>query len=981
MISSYLMYVQVMSRRILLTLLTCFVCVTTYAAQTGNITGKVTNAGGGGVTVTASSTVLPQPRNVNTAANGRYKFALLPPGDYQLVFKADNGNQTLRNVIVQLDKTAKINVALSASTSEMESVTVYGSSSAADLATASLKSSIGGELIEALPVGQQYRDMIKLIPGVQYSEDTIRGPSAGGSGQDNVYQFDGVDISKPLFGTLGAEPSTHDIDQVSVVKGGAAAVGFNRSGGFTVNTISKAGSNEFKGEVSYQLQPGGFTVKQKDSSALEFDEDKTWLSANIGGPVIQDRLFFYASYYGPTVQRDNSSSAYGDINDFTNDRDEYFGKLTYAPIENMLLHLSHRTSDRETSHGSVGGFNSASTSTGSRAKLDITIAEGNLLLGDNLSISFKYTDYEEETGDGPDTRFDFNPGIDSSLDITALDQQGRFSVPKPVNGATAYNAFIAPLVAQYGFQRDGSATGGGTVGGASTINDFLFTRESFEIGVDLTLYWGNATHDLHLGYRQAESGEVLARLSNGWGSITVPGGRTSEVFYEARIQQMSLGGAAGTNVPEISSGLETRSIEINDTIEWGDLTFNLGVLWSNDALYGQGLAKSSNSMSVSGFEQALGHRYKMHEDGFSDMIQPRLGVTWDWTDATSVFANYALYHPAATSLPRAASWGRNLRREIKVRFDAAGEILEIAPVRSSSGKIFQAGIDPREIEEFIIGMTHEFDHGISGRVHLRHRKGENFWEDTPNTGRLQSDAPDNIPHRLYVENLGHPSIPGTIRAEIGGSSYVIALLDRAYTKYWEASFEGEWSHNNWFFRGSYVWSHYYGNFDQDNSTTNNDANVFIGSSLIADGAGRQLWNNRDGDLRGDRRHMLKLYGFYELPWQARVGAYVIAQSGQPWEAWDSNVYRALTRSTSDTGRYAEPAGSRRSSSHWQVDFNYTQNIAIWNDLNLQLRADLYNLFDKQTGYNINTKVNSAGFGQPRSNFNPRRLQLAVKLQF
>ena len=63
-------------------------------------------------------------------------------------------------------------------------------------------------------------------------------------------------------------------------------------------------------------------------------------------------------------------------------------------------------------------------------------------------------------------------------------------------------------------------------------------------------------------------------------------------------------------------------------------------------------------------------------------------------------------------------------------------------------------------------------------------------------------------------------------------------------------------------RGSYTWSHYYGNFDQDNTTTDNDANIFIGSSNIADGAGRQLWDFKDGDLRGDRPHLLKVYGYY-----------------------------------------------------------------------------------------------------------------------
>ena len=57
--------------------------------------------------------------------------------------------------------------------------------------------------------------------------------------------------------------------------------------------------------------------------------------------------------------------------------------------------------------------------------------------------------------------------------------------------------------------------------------------------------------------------------------------------------------------------------------------------------------------------------------------------------------------------------------------------------------------------------------------------------------------------------------------------------------------------------------------------------------------------------------MLKIYGYYLLPWNATVGAYAIAQSGQPWEVHSYEPYIALTTSTSDTNRYAEKAGSRR----------------------------------------------------------------------
>ena len=54
---------------------------------------------------------------------------------------------------------------------------------------------------------------------------------------------------------------------------------------------------------------------------------------------------------------------------------------------------------------------------------------------------------------------------------------------------------------------------------------------------------------------------------------------------------------------------------------------------------------------------------------------------------------------------------------------------------------------------------------------------------------------------------------------------------------------------NYYFKGSYTWSHYYGTFDQDGSTGGNDANIFIGSSFISDGVGRQMWDFKNGNLR------------------------------------------------------------------------------------------------------------------------------------
>jgi hypothetical protein len=957
------------------------------AQQTGEIAGRVSNAADGSaiadVGIVATGSRLPGSRVVTTSANGDYLLPFLPPGTYTVTFTLNDGSTRVRQTEVLLQQRAQVDLAIDYAMDEsmLEEVIVVGTSTLAlNSSGAAITAAISNDLFDALPVGQEYRDLVKLIPGVQYTEDAVRGPSAGGNGQDNTYQFDGVDVSLPLFGTLSAEPSTHDIDQVSIVRGGAKAIGFNRSGGVTVNTTSKSGTDEFHGGASYQTQTAGMTSSRKNDTAQEFDEDKSWITANVGGPIIKEKLYFYGSYYRPEIKRDNAANAYGEVPNYKSVRNEYFAKLTYAPSDNLLFDASYRTSKRTEENASIGTYEATTASQGYEATLDIGIIEGSWVINDKSNAYFKFTDFQNDTSGRPDTLFNFPISEGDNLNVNSLDQQGYFNVPTPRTGEDAYNAFIQPLIDQYGYVENGVKTGSGAVGGASQINDQDFSRNSIEVGYDYVLDYQNVSHALHVGYHTEKIQEDLVRSSNGWGSITVPGGRVTipingyrdvPAYYQTVTYQATFDGFENAN---INSQTRSQSFEFNDTISWKNFTFNLGLLISQDTLYGQGLKR--NGDNISGYEVAEGHRYEMYK--VDPMVQPRLGLTWDANDRMTVFANYARYNPSASSLARAASWARNnLGKVIRAYYDANGNYIVSEQLGASSGKMFVEDMDPRHIDEYLLGASYEFTDQLTGRAHVRYRAGRNFWEDTNNNARIAFNPPPGIPRELYIENLD------AIRAEIGGSTYVIAQLDDAYTDYWELNLEAEWRGDNYYVQGSYVYSEYTGNFDQDNTTTNNDQNIFIGSSNIADAAGRQLWDFKDGTLKGDRPHQFKLYGFYELSWNAGVGAYFVFQSGQPWEAWDSDVYRALTSSTSDTIRYAEPAGSRRTDSHTQLDLNYTQNFYMGSDdrYNIQLRVDVFNVFDSQTGYNIQPSVHSASFGEPTSWFNPRRIQLMAKFIF
>jgi len=959
-------------------------CSTVFAQQTGSISGQVTATDGSalpGVTVEGRSNVLPQPRVTVTDGNGDYRLPALVPGDYTVTFSLAGMQTVNRKATVLLGQNTNADAKLGLQ-GVSETITVTAERTLVDKESTALQSGLTTEQIRQLPITQNFSDLQKFIPGVMYNPDTFRGPSAGASGQDNVYMFDGVNITMPLFGILNvnsSDPNNHDIAQMSVIRGGAKAVDFQRAGGFQIDTVTKSGTNKLSGEASYTLLNKDFVANQSGSQILTYQQNRTWASVNAGGPILRDRLYFYGSYYRPQFKKDNQANVYGDLPQYKLDRTDWFGKATFTPLSSLLINGSYRKSKTDETPSSFGPTQASTTGADSKTNLKIGTLEGSWVINPQSFASAKLYDYRNP---GTGTASNISSAVPNfakgtHLDITQLANQGRLIVPSPISSNAAQSAFVAPFVNQYGFIcppnpaqfnlncTTGAKTGGGTVGfGQFSRDDDSFYRKNGQAAFNYTL-GSKITHDLHAGFQHFKDSEDRFQLSNGWGLITVPAGTgaagtvcpanvcgtATNAYFIAQVSQQG-----ATGVPTIHSEILTTNFEINDTIHMNNWTFNIGVLDSQDTLYGQGLAKADN---VAGFISSPGTKYLMHRFSFGDMIQPRLGATWAYNPNGTVWGSFARYMPPANSDARAASWDRNLVQQLNVYFDQNANVLGIAPNASSSGKWWQDGIKHPQINEFMVGTSRQLTSNWTTRLYTRYRKGTDYLEDTNNTARADFNAPTGISHDPYVPNLGSVATPGTIRNAIGsGSSYVIANLDGAFTKYYEATAESEYRARNLTVGGSYTWSHYYGNFDQDNSTFNtaNDQAIFIGSSNIADGPGRQLWDNKYGNLRGDRRNNLKLNSTYALPWQATSGLFFVYQTGQPYQLESVLPYRQFTTSSSDTNRYAEPAGTRTSPSHYQFDFNYTQNFRLPYGLNFQLAADVFNILNKQTGYNFETRI-------------------------
>ena len=422
-----------MRRHLVLFIVGSLVCVSAVAQQTGSVSGTVSLEDGApipGALITATSDVLPQARTTVSNASGDYRLRLLPPGNYVLTFTMDGMGEQVVAGPVLLDQNSTIDVTMGPELSE--TIEVTSTAALIDTSSSELKSAIAEEVIDALPVGQQYQDIVKLIPGVQYTEDEIRGPSAGGSGQDNVYLFDGVNVGlrrcsapslpSPPRTTSSRSPSSRAAPRPSTSTAPAASL---------INTVSKSGTNRFRGMLSYQLQSDSMTGSLDTGSSggvrrgPGLDGVQHRRPGNAGQAVLL-RLLLPAH-----ESRDNVANAYGEVPDFEDERDELFGKLTFTPTGKLLsprqLPDSERDADRPTGWASS---KRARARSGGDFTQDIGTVEGTWVAQPQELPHLQVYRLHQPGSSRPDTLFDFpinanGPG-GTTLDVDNLDQQGEF---------------------------------------------------------------------------------------------------------------------------------------------------------------------------------------------------------------------------------------------------------------------------------------------------------------------------------------------------------------------------------------------------------------------------------------------------------------------------------------------------------------------------------------------------------------------------
>jgi hypothetical protein len=285
-------------------------------ASTGQITGIVADVNGAVVpnaTVTLTSQGTNKTQTTTSSDDGIYRFVALEPGTY--VVKATGstfGTQTL-NVEVQVGRSTDANFTLGASNVAAEvTVTAEG----VQTTQSNSDAVVNQTAIQNLPInGRRFQDFVTLTPTAQIDPQRGQISLSGQKGINSNINVDGVDYNQPFFGGIrGGERSNlaftipqESIKEFQVVAAGYSAE-FGRSTGGIVNAVTKSGDNSLRGSLFYLYRPDKLARGNKYTDALAEQKltalgvDATLaptqhqFGGSIGGPIIKDHLFFFASY-------------------------------------------------------------------------------------------------------------------------------------------------------------------------------------------------------------------------------------------------------------------------------------------------------------------------------------------------------------------------------------------------------------------------------------------------------------------------------------------------------------------------------------------------------------------------------------------------------------------------------------------------------------------------------------------------------------
>ena len=290
-------------------------CIPTNAQSNASIQGQVTDQSGAVISeanVIVRSESISIDRTVTTDSGGRYLVAALPVGSYRIEARAAGfQTQITESSKLEVGRTRTQNFQLQVGDLS-QIVTVPTNHDLLEQSTMAIGHVVVQNMVQETPLnGRYFLDLGLRVPGSTtppqgaFSASPARGVGSlaintGGNREETVnYMVNGITLNNLTFSSISFQLSINTIQEFKLDNSTFSAQ-YGQSSGAIVNIATRSGANRFHGELFEFIRNDALDAR----NYFEFTSNepapfkRNQFGANLGGPIVKNKLFFFFAYEG-----------------------------------------------------------------------------------------------------------------------------------------------------------------------------------------------------------------------------------------------------------------------------------------------------------------------------------------------------------------------------------------------------------------------------------------------------------------------------------------------------------------------------------------------------------------------------------------------------------------------------------------------------------------------------------------------------------